>query len=537
MMKKYLDDIKRYIEDEEMSFLIGAGFSRNVSKDAYPMWGGLLKDATWSLFGTGNRAKNETRVVNKAVKDHGYLGIASLMAQKAGFHEAIDTYIEERTPYLRTEGGKPELFLNGTPLHKPVHSDCHLLLKKLDIQNIYTFNYDNALEFFLGEEARQEAEAEIVHLETELGDLLTQIVEFKQKENNLNEQIKQLEQQEIEASGESPVTGEKDYLKGREELLKELDEVKGNRRKAHQKESETRSRIETLKLNRSSYYNVVKDSYEISLSAKRKSIYKIHGSLRENNNKEYGFDGDTHTQYIITQEDYDTYNDKHSAFVSMMRIDLLRSRFCIMGVSGGDANFLAWINWVKDVLDKTKARSKENDPEPHKSYFIYSSSKDMPRDMALMLRNHFIQPVILKDIFPSATNDEERIKLFLEYIQPLRNESSRLTDLWGKIESPRSSKKSTTPIDLSLATELLELSSRNRFNKPNSAAHYMAVDVQIAVKKYLDAGVDTASRMVYASALLCSLMPFDLTCDAAREGMLMKEKELVIKDIFIRVLS
>lgn len=269
MMKKYLDDIKRYIEDEEMSFLVGAGFSRNVNKDAYLMWGQLLKDAIWNLFGTGTRAKNEKRVVNKAVKDYGYLEIASMMVQKSGFHEAIDTYIEERTPYLRTEAGKPELFLNGIPLHKPVNPDCHLLLKKLDIQNIYTFNYDNALEFFLGEEARQEAEAEIERLESELGTLLTQIAEFKQKENDLNEQIKQLEQQEVEAVGESPVTGEKDDSKGREELQKELDEVKEDRRKARQKEGETISRIETLKLNMPTFYNVVKDSYEISLSAKR----------------------------------------------------------------------------------------------------------------------------------------------------------------------------------------------------------------------------------------------------------------------------
>ena len=120
---EYLDEIKRYIENEEMSFLIGAGFSRNVNKEAYLMWGELLKDAIWNLFGTGNRDKNEKKVINKAVKDYGYLGIASMMVQKAGFHEAIDTYIEERTPYLKTEEGKPELFLNGNPLHQTVHSE------------------------------------------------------------------------------------------------------------------------------------------------------------------------------------------------------------------------------------------------------------------------------------------------------------------------------------------------------------------------------------------------------------------------------
>ena len=324
--KVYLDEIKHYIEEEEISFLIGAGFSRNVNKDAYPMWGELLKDATWNLFGSGDRAKNETKVVNKAVKEYGYLGIASQMVQKAGYHEAIDTYIEERTPFLKTDAGQQELFLNGIPQHKTVHSECHLLLKKLDIQNIYTFNYDNALEYFLGEEARLEAEDEITRLENELPVLRNKTAELTQKENALNEQMKSLEQQDVESTAEMPVTGEKEDAKGRAEIQEEIDDIKEQRHSARQKENEAIGRIETLKLNRPSFYNVVKDSYEISLSAKRKSIYKIHGSLRENNDKAYGFDGDTHTQYIITQEDYDTYNDKHSAFVSMMRIDLLRSR-------------------------------------------------------------------------------------------------------------------------------------------------------------------------------------------------------------------
>ena len=529
---EYLDEIKRYIEDGEMSFLIGAGFSRNVNKEAYPMWGELLKDATWNLFGSGSRAKNEKKVINKAVKDHGYLGIASMMVQKAGFHEAIDTYIEERTPYLKTENGKPELYLNGNPLHKTVNSDCHSLLKKLDIQNIYTFNYDNALEYFLGEEARLEAESAILRLEKEVTDLRKQAEQLALKENELNDQLKYLEQQEIESPAESPAASEKEDSRGHDEIQKNINDIKSQRRKIRQQESETHARIETLKINRTSYYNVVKDSYEISLSARRKSIYKIHGSLRENDDKEYGFDGDSHKQYIITQEDYDTYNDKHSAFVSMMRIDLLRSRFCIIGVSGGDANFLAWINWVKDVLDKTKARSKDNASKPHKSYFIYSSSENMPRETALMLRNHFIQPVILKEIFPFSTNDEERIKLFLEYIQPLKNETSLLSDLWGKIELPRST-KSVQPVNVNVAKELFELSSKNSFNRPYSATKYMAVRVQFEGKKYTGEGADLASRMVYASALMCSLLPVDLTCDETLEQIIRKEKEQNIKDVYL----
>jgi hypothetical protein len=56
-----LDDIKKYIGDGEMSFLIGAGFSRNVNKKEYLLWGELLKDAIWKLFGSGVRAKQEKK--------------------------------------------------------------------------------------------------------------------------------------------------------------------------------------------------------------------------------------------------------------------------------------------------------------------------------------------------------------------------------------------------------------------------------------------------------------------------------------------
>lgn len=45
-----LNAIKQYIAEDEMSFLIGVGFSRNVNKEAYPLWGELLKEAAVRLF-------------------------------------------------------------------------------------------------------------------------------------------------------------------------------------------------------------------------------------------------------------------------------------------------------------------------------------------------------------------------------------------------------------------------------------------------------------------------------------------------------
>lgn len=497
-----------------MSFLIGAGFSRNVNKDAYLLWGGLLKDAIWNLFGNGNRAKQEEKVVAKTEKEYGYLGIASMLVKKAGYHEAIDTYIEGKTPYLKSVDKKDVLILNGKQLPNTVNPECHLLLKKLNIQNIYTFNYDNALEYFLGEEARLELENEITKLEDKIEALRNARTALREKEESLDKLINAKHEPERNDPSADVSEDQTEKISDAEKIKEELNTTRQEIFENRAKELDLISALETKKQSRRTFYNVVKDSYDISLSAKRKSIYKIHGSLRENAEAEYGFDGDTHTQYIITQEDYDTYNEKHSAFVSMMRIDLLRSRFCIMGVSGGDANFLAWINWVKDVLDKTNARSGQKNEEKHLSYFIYSSSDDMPQEMKLMLRNHFIEPVILKDLFPDGKNDEDRIKLFLEYVQPLSNDDvTSFSDLWGGIGVPILSDKTVKKVNEQTAKSLFMLADRYKYTRPKSVVHYVANDVQFATKSYLRKGASEADRMLYAAAVKCTLLPLDLTSD------------------------
>lgn len=68
--KEFLDNIKRYIEVGEMSFLIGAGFSRNVNNNAYPFWGELLEDAAWNLYGDSGKATKakKQKVLRKVEK-------------------------------------------------------------------------------------------------------------------------------------------------------------------------------------------------------------------------------------------------------------------------------------------------------------------------------------------------------------------------------------------------------------------------------------------------------------------------------------
>lgn len=536
-MKETLDRIKLYIEDGEMSFLIGAGFSRNVNKEAYPMWGGLLMDAVWKMFGSGKRTEQtEKDVLAKVEKEYGYLGFASLLVRKAGYHEAIDTYIESKTPYIKTVGGKQVLLLNGKLLHKTINPNCHLLLKNLDIQNIYTFNYDNALEFFLGEEAKLALEDKIRNTVRKIEELENLTNDLKQQESSLNEKLAKAPSEENNMPKVEVVENSDEEITETQKLEQKLQDIHTKLSLNLVELNERKSSLDADKRDLKTYYNVVKDSYEISLSAKRKSIYKIHGSLREKADADYGFDGDTHTQYIITQEDYDSYNEKHGAFVSMMRIDLLRSRFCIMGVSGGDANFLAWINWVKDVLDKTKDRAKQGNENQHQSYFIYSGSNDMPEELALMLKNHFIEPVILKDVFPGSKNDEERIKLFLEYLQPFSNkEAAVFSKLWGSVSIPRDIKSNANPISDKDASELFRLSEFNKFNAPYSTAHYTATDVQFSSQYYLKEGAPVSERKVYAAALRTSLMPIDLSCSTADLTQMDKESDKSIRMVYENV--
>lgn len=533
-MSNSLDVIKKYIEDGEMSFLIGAGFSRNVNKDVYPMWGGLLKDAIWNMFGSGKHTKQrEAAILLKVKKEYGYLGFASMMVKKAGYHETIDTYIESKTPYIKTVGEKPTLFLNGKQLHDPINSDCHLLLKNLDIQNIYTFNYDNALEYFMGEEARLALEEKIENSEYEIEKIQNQLNDLNQQKSSLVERIDSILSADNNSGFSNAIENTDKEDPDTRKMKQELEDIQKNIFLQRIELNEQRSSLETYKKNLKTYYNVVKDSYEISLSSKRKSIYKIHGNLRENAQADYGFDGDKHIQYIITQEDYDTYNDKHSAFVNMMRIDLLRNRFCIMGVSGGDANFLAWINWVKDVLDKTKDRAIRGKEKQHQSYFIYSGNDNMSDELALMLRNHFIEPIILKDIFPTSKNDEERIKLFLEYMQPFSNKDvSRFSDLWGKVRIISNATNYVNSLSDEDANELFRLSLLNRFSGPYSIAHHSATNVQFAFKYYLSDAAPKQQKLIFAAALQSTLMPIDMSIDKEAQRQMSKEKDKQIKNVY-----
>lgn len=103
-----IDQIKTLVESESLSFLIGAGFSKNIST-VFPFWKELLTDAIWAKYGSGRETERKRKgkaLVNKVIREQGLIGVASKIVLDAGFHEAVDDYIEQHTPYLDlTEDG------------------------------------------------------------------------------------------------------------------------------------------------------------------------------------------------------------------------------------------------------------------------------------------------------------------------------------------------------------------------------------------------------------------------------------------------
>lgn len=133
-------------------------------------------------------------------------------------------------------------------------------------------------------------------------------------------------------------------------------------------------------------YNLVKSGKELSGNLSH-NIIKIHGSISDDKSI-FQFDGDNHIRYIIAQEDYDTYMEKHEAFSYLMRIAMLQGVFCLVGFSGTDPNYLAWVRWMSDILDVG---------EYNKIYLLDIEGKCIQDDLKMFYLNHHIVVINLWD--------------------------------------------------------------------------------------------------------------------------------------------
>lgn len=233
------------------------------------------------------------------------------------------------------------------------------------------------------------------------------------------------------------------------------------------------SLIEYSALKTEKQWNTIVNGYDLSFSKQKKSIIKIHGNLRNPNKEDYKkfeFDGNHHQRYIISKEDYDQYPNDHEAFTQLMRISLLQGCFCLIGFSGDDPNFIAWIKWVRDIIVKDQNCDEDGNA---KVYLITVDNNVPTPEKQLFYQNHQIcnislQNKTVKERLGVSDKSDPKVLLeaFLKYLYVDKNTISNFSDkysyqnLWKEVFS-----ETNKSINGSILSDILKLKSTNRIIK------------------------------------------------------------------------
>lgn len=527
---KILDNIRKCIEKETLSFIIGAGFSKNISQN-FPLWKDLLTPLMLELYpecNTRDKTIKESKI-NQLIAEKTYLGIASEYVRRKGYHEAIDIYIEHHMPYLSLrENGEYDLMMNGNVIDSNPSIECHKKLLALNAKHIFTFNYDNTLDILADVEASSRLLNQL-NQATERALFYQDLLEkYKIEYIKLSINITDVEYTSSTASPNKTI----DYTRINKiiddaslDLIPYSDSISDYQKlyESHINTFNTEIAIQNniaqnTKSQREGKYQQITDAYQISLTDTCKNIYKLHGNLRIGG-VPYGFDGDKHMQYVITKEDYDNYPKKHDAFVSLMRISLLKGCLCLIGFSGDDPNFLAWIDWVKDILDGSNSKQQRTSA----IYYINADSKNLDASKELLLQNHYIEVVNLHKCFPEASTPQQRISLFLDSLSRDKEFYDVYNESWGKINVDRGSLHKIYSLSVDIE-KVYVLSKYNKIPSQFGIAHYRRYNALSQATQILNANIDPnlRAKLIY-SAIVGELIPIDAVLSPKQINRLSQE--------------
>jgi len=408
----YLKTLKQKLDGQAMSLLIGAGFSKNFNKDVFPNWWELIFDMVREGLETEltdrykqiyPKGRINGKVYDQFLKDRiekhieniGPLEAVSEFIRRKGYREAVDVRIESKTPFIDIENSI--LYINynvdGKPIRRLATAEemsIHQKVVALPWNNIYTTNYDNLLESSVDIMVGAEFQQAIDDLSSEIN---LEQQELRINENEFDEIKAKIEELENRINKTKTTIGVLPLDPGvgiDENTLKELIPQKATlERIIYFKIDELKGkdeRLAELKRNQGQVNSLVTYSSQLALK-KNGNIIKLHGSVRTNNTTEYGFDNDARMHYVISKEDFDDYPIKHEAFTQLMRISLLQESFCLLGFSGIDPNFLAWIGWVRDVIERKKT---DLDKQQEKIYLIDVGDQPANLEKAQFHLNHRI---------------------------------------------------------------------------------------------------------------------------------------------------
>jgi len=405
----HLLNLRLSLIDQRTSLIVGSGFSKNAS-DLFPTWGELIEDLVYELFkdeidvvlsGIDEKRRDSAlrAEVWKFINREGYLGVVSKYIRHKGYDECIVTYIEERTPIILGEDDQYYFIQDGKRVAVTVADlKLHRLLLELPWNNVYTTNYDPLLEASVKVGLHQEKGNENVQLNKKLVALEGNLLTDKQRRDELTSERDNITFSEIYRLERGPIGPDKAPDPSTGARLKEImDELTKVADGIHSMENEKVDIEKTIVRNNqiiNNSYTVVTAGAQLALKRNR-NIIKLHGSLRTEADRKkgtYGFDGDARKQYVIASEHYDDYPKKHEAFTQLMRISLLQESFCLIGFSGDDPNFLAWIRWVRDLL----YRSNGNDGAVGAKIFLIEVTKrEIDQGKQLFYDNHRIARIPL----------------------------------------------------------------------------------------------------------------------------------------------
>lgn len=437
--RKHLNDVRAKLATKQVSLLVGSGFSKNVSSK-FLSWEELLFDLVYQMnkdvfcdeflraAKTSYRGLDRTAYMrqkcSEVISKRGYLDIVSDYLKQTS-PEAITTYIEDRTPYLEYENDELVMELGGNrQILKPESLGLHRMILELPWNNVYTTNYDQLLDICVDETQFQTFSDEIEQLRREISDL----------NKDLSHSIKQSEELDLSVTPSTNIaeSNGQEILQpvgmSQEELHKKKEEYRQTHQQYYSSIKAKQEQIEIKEQAQVNCFNVVRSAGDLQLK-RNNNIIKLHGSLRNKEQRKsfsFGFDGDHKKQYIISREHYEDYPIDHEPFTQLMRISLLQESFCLIGFSGDDPNFLAWVHWVKDILRREVSKTKKSNS--YKIYLIDVNETPLDPARELFFENYNILriPLMAQGVLDLIRGSEalptgpERIKhsiqMFLNFL-------------------------------------------------------------------------------------------------------------------------
>lgn len=137
-------EILRQLRDayqrQEVSAIVGSGFTKNAYPDA-PDWKGMLTELIEKAYAEDMK----DRTVDYFLNRDGYDGVVGTFIKKMGMREALDVYIEQKTPYIERQEDGFRVVNSGKIITKD-DMTTHRMMLNCHWKNVFTTNYDNFLE-------------------------------------------------------------------------------------------------------------------------------------------------------------------------------------------------------------------------------------------------------------------------------------------------------------------------------------------------------------------------------------------------------